>query len=407
MRVRAGSVGLAHVGIVTALTLTLNVTGCDADTDTASWGTESTPNAEIRVPEWSEIPERTLSADPDLRIGENEETGLLFHRLDEVRGRDDGSLIVADGGDLALYVFDSGGAVQEKFGAAGFGPGEFRRIAGVVPVGEDSLLVFDPASLRLTWFDREGAVLETIPVQPPEGSGFGLDVYRLADVKTDGSVLLVPRGRVVRSGPEDGVRRERRPVLRLSASGELLGALTAAQEREIFDGAIGSMDIPHGDHTSVVAGAGRIVEAEHRTGRIRVWADDGSVREIALALEPRPMDPRVRGAWMASFTDRIEDRAQRLQAEAMLADVPFPDIEPQIERIYVGRDGALWISPVDLTEPSPVTWIRLDPEGRAVERVSLPRDLRPQVIDSTQVVGIRRDSLGVHSVRRYRWIGDP
>ncbi len=379
------------------------LTGCEQQY-VKTWGTGSDPATLTEIIELSEIPGRRLEEDPDIRIGEGEDAALLFHRINDVSVREDGSLVVADEGDFKLYIFTLTGDLHSEMGAPGFGPGEFRRIAGAVPVGADSLVVFDPAALRLTSFDATGEVLETVRLEPPVGAQYALDTYHLADRDENGSVILIPRGRVVRAGPEPGVRRETQPVLRYASDGELLGALEARQELEIWDAEGVSMEVPHGDHRSVAVGSGRVVEVGHQTGRVRVWSRDGSMSEITLAVEQRPMDASARDAWMASYTDRIEDRPQRQQAEALLGQMPFPETAPYVSDVRVGEDGAIWLAAADLDlARTETTWIRIDDEGRATGWVRVPASLRPHAIGDAQLIGIWTDSLGVQSVRRYRW----
>jgi hypothetical protein len=368
------------------------------------WGKESDPASETEISDLFEIPERTLAAEPDLRVGEGDDAALFFHRINDVRVRADGSLVVADAGDYRLYVITPAGELQSEMGAPGPGPGEFRRIAGAIPVGANSLVVFDPAALRLTSLDATGDVLETKRLQSPDDARYALDIYHLADRAEDGSVILIPRGRVVRTELEPGVRRETMPVLRYASDGERPVPLQASQEFEIWDTEQGSIEVPHGDHRSVAAGAGRVVEVGHQEGRVRVWYRDGSMREITLAMEQRPMHPSARGAWIASYTSRIEDRSQRQQAEALLGQVPFPETTPYVSDVRVDQGGAIWLAVADL-DPDRTSdrWIRIDDDGRATDRVRIPLSLRPQVIDDTQVIGIWTDSLGVQSVRRYRW----
>ncbi len=123
------------------------------------------------------------------------------------------------------------------------------------------------------------------------------------------------------------------------------------------------------------------------------------MREITLAIQQQPMDASVRSAWMASYTERIEDRAQRQQAEALLGQMPFPETAPYVSDVRIGREGAIWLAAADL-DPTRIetTWIRIDDEGRATDRVRVPVSLRPQVVDDARFTGIWTDSLGVQSV---------
>lgn len=376
--------------------------------DSNEWGAEFGTVWETRLDDLFEIPERLIAAEPDLRLGESDGAPLLFHRVDGIQVLEDGSLVIADVGDSRLYHVSPKGQLRQEFGAPGFGPGEFRRISGMVPMSPHSLLTFDSALLRLSLFDLDGTVLKTVRIERPDGSVSDLDGYSLADALEDGSVILVPQRRVVRSSLRQGVRRERRPVLRFSSEGRFLTNLGVWQEVEIWEGDRVSINIPHGDHVSVAAGHGLVVETAHQRGRVRIWSWDGSRQDFTLEFQKRPMHPSVREQWIASYTDPIPERDQRRQAEALLRQVPFPESVPYLDKVSVGRDGSVWFAVPNPTQADGVvTWVRIGLDGRPTERVKLPDGLRLEVIDDQQVVGIWRDSLGVQSVRRYRWAEVP
>lgn len=96
-------------------------------------------------------------------------TGQLtaeFNRILGVRVLSDGRLLILDAGDNRILVADFGRNTSTQLGREGEGPGEYRRLATIAPVGRDSTLIVDPGNGRwlLLAADR---ILQTLPRDYP------------------------------------------------------------------------------------------------------------------------------------------------------------------------------------------------------------------------------------------------
>jgi hypothetical protein len=72
------------------------------------------------------------------------------------------------GDDNQLRAVTDRGEIRHRFGRNGEGPGEYRSVHGLYAWGEDSVLVWDGRTQRLTWVDSAGRVHRTMSSLPPE-----------------------------------------------------------------------------------------------------------------------------------------------------------------------------------------------------------------------------------------------
>lgn len=104
----------------------------------------------------SELPLVDLG-EPVLEIGVLEgDDELVFGDLESVVRLPDGSIAVSDGGATRISVFTSDGDFVRSWGSQGDGPGEFRSLSRIYPMGTDSLMAAERSSGRLAVFDLEG-----------------------------------------------------------------------------------------------------------------------------------------------------------------------------------------------------------------------------------------------------------
>ncbi len=127
----------------------------------------------------------TLRLISEISIGEAEgEDPYLFGSIATVAIAEDGSIVVADGKDPRLRIFDSNGAFERDIGREGDGPGEFRRITSV-GVWNDNILVFDSQLQKLVQFARDGGLIGS------HQFGNYLNVYNSGTVAS-GYVIAAP-----------------------------------------------------------------------------------------------------------------------------------------------------------------------------------------------------------------------
>jgi hypothetical protein len=84
----------------------------------------------------------------------------------------DGRVVIANGKPLELRIYDAHGTLLRRIGRTGDGPGEFRGRLDLLPVGGDSLLVYDQGSQRVSLFGLDGKLWHEWPASD-EGSPRG------------------------------------------------------------------------------------------------------------------------------------------------------------------------------------------------------------------------------------------
>lgn len=174
------------------------------------------------------------------RISDRELPGALPERMAFVSRRADGLFVTVHAEANQILLFRSDGTIARRFGQPGDGPGEFRRIRRVLIGPENSLIVSDWGTGRLTYLDSalnvvrmmpttilpslalpEGRLLMAEHIMTPDRMGFPLHTVaasgeversfgsdtpeyapnarlattRLAAASPDGSIWSVPPGR--------------------------------------------------------------------------------------------------------------------------------------------------------------------------------------------------------------------
>lgn len=95
--------------------------------------------------------------DPVLEIGVVEgDDELVFAALESVVRLPNGMVAISDGGSTRISVFGDDGAFLRSWGSQGEGPGEFRSLSRIYPLGDDSLMAAERHSGRLAVFDLTG-----------------------------------------------------------------------------------------------------------------------------------------------------------------------------------------------------------------------------------------------------------
>ena len=146
----------------------------------------SLPTAATDLPFW------TLPSTPRFELGSGEDGGPVYHRVGQVHTLADGSALVADRADALLFLYDPRGQFVRTLGGMGYGPGEFRMISGVAPLGGDTILVLDGTGRRLTTMTLDGDVAGTHTIDLPADFEHSLSGYELAGILEGDRAVLVP-----------------------------------------------------------------------------------------------------------------------------------------------------------------------------------------------------------------------
>jgi hypothetical protein len=310
-----------------------------------------------------------------------------------------GALVVPDAGSKVIRVFNPDGSFARTLGREGEGPGEFSFLLGAWGRGDTIEAASGRRSIRITRFLPGGAV-ETVDLENVVSAQSALP-----GPMGDGWVLYGVQRAPENQRDDDRVHRFARSGAHAGEIGALPGML-----RFVVNGFGGPTPLSptrllgiHGNQVYI---------AESQTPSIRVVDSTGAlVREITWKPEahPRVADilPRVIDSAVAATP-----AARREALRKSFAAAPPPDQVPVWWGLIVDARGFVWIRPFDpfrnaaalggLRGAGPGgTWTVLTPEGQEVGKVAMPDDLEPTQITDGALVGIRRDELGVESVRVY------
>lgn len=323
--------------------------------------------------------------------------GMTFRRIRVLLSLPDGRVVVANGSSPPeLRLFSPRGRLLSSIGRGGEGPGEFGSIANVWWAEPDTLVVYDPTLLRMSWFSLETGFVEARPVQVP-ATDIGVPRRRLEGRFSDGTFLASPD--ILFPG-RGGSGRMSWWALRVRPDGSVVDTLG-------YFPAFDFVTLSSGAVTPRLFGnrAGSVVDS---TGYYRGIGDDFTVdhydptgrhlRRFQRAHRVQEASERM----IETMLDRAE-YANRDDARRVLRERYQPGPLPAYGRDWrIDREGHLWIPGYPAPSDSTIAWTVFGPQGRWWGEVEIDRRFRPMEIGSDYVLGVWMSELGVESVRRYR-----
>lgn len=341
----------------------------------------------------------SLSAEPDLIIGEDGTPESEFTRINAVIPLPGGELLIADAGGPALKVFSESGEYRRAIGGQGEGPGEFRSIFWVVLEG-DTLIVHDFRIRRLTLLHLDGTLLKVVVPRP-----HGL----LASVSAQ---ARMPDGRWLVSGVKSHEGEMPTGVVRDTFTFGLLPASGEGEVEYFHRDPTGSMVRVEGINAGVLGFASswplgrrlgdRIVVLRPETGMMTIY-DANGVREAAIPL-PMPMRPITGSERSRLRAEAIEDAGpeRRAFAEARFADGAVPEYYPAFASVLTDGEERLWFEAWEHEPPPARRYSVVSIAGEWIAEITMPPAFQPLTIGPDWVLGIHRDEDGVQRVMRYR-----
>src|SRR5688572_2500277 len=79
-----------------------------------------------------------------------------FGRIYHAAPAPDGAFFLYDVNDGQIRRYDARGRFTGRIGRKGGGPGEYQGVGGMLVDASGSLVVYDPGSMRITWFGPDG-----------------------------------------------------------------------------------------------------------------------------------------------------------------------------------------------------------------------------------------------------------
>ena len=414
---RAGAVGLIAAVMVWSGCAESGRAGALV-TDSA--GVEVVTNTARRVDaaaSWS------LGPDPVVEIGGGASPEVPLFRVSDVAPLEGGGVAVATESPPQALVMGADGSLAATLGGAGGGPGEFTRVASVVPLGADSVAVWDPDRRRISVFSGTGELVREVNLS--EVAPIGLMAAPNTETAAAWTHLMAgPGGSFVlfsvgAFGPGTGARRPEAPSYHLSADGEPLDTLGPFPGYESYAGPrTGVAPYPFGADTYGAMADGRLVVGTAESPELRYHDLEGRLRRIVRWPDhDRAVEGPLVEQWDSMLTGWLElmPERQRTMMREMFDRIPRPERFPAYDGVISGGDARVWVgeyvgmleiasTPIDRRVPAR-QWLVFDGDGVLIATVETPAGFQPYAIASDpsapRVWGVYRDELDVESVRAY------
>lgn len=302
-----------------------------------------------------------------------------------------GAIYVADLAEARIGVFDSLGRRMTWIGRRGRGPGEFLDIRSLGFSG-DSLWVYDPAQLRITFWSLAGKYRTSV-AQDRFTHGRVASDYRVHGLMKGGAALVAQTRRPP-TAPDRGVdplvfelihgaKGTPDTLLVADMSHDLAYLWVAAgpvgtQYQPFRDGPL-SGPSPEGDVYVVVH---REAPRRGQSGQIRVLRTtfpDRRVTRQTIEFTPSRVPPGTVDSLLESFAGHLVAMRIYPNTQAAIRElrrrVFLPGWYPPISDARLDREGRLWLAGPAISDRSgrqPTRWSVYAVDGRLLGVVSLP-----------------------------------
>lgn len=385
-----------------------SLSACAADSDGAAQTFAGRDSAGIQIVEHAAEAlemdaEFRLSSRPQVRVGvQDGAPEQQFARINGAFRYADGALVVLDRGAREVKVFDAAGNFLNGIGAEGEGPGEFMDPARLVRASEGTLLVWDPATNRVSRFRRDGEFLESTNFESRA-------VVDMA-ARPDGAILVVLDEPPRTSGPPgSGRMRNAGSLARITPDGDVVTiAAFAGTEWETRRTAAGIQIrrpwyFPRLLSALTTDAVWTSDGTEWQLVRRRVA--DGKIDRIVRFLQPAESftPSRIREIHSAEL-EAAESTSAREALARRQEQTEYPPTIPPIQDLFVDVEGRIWVGRLEapaFSLPSGMgrvatRWVVLDGEGlQVLGTISLPPRRRPLYADGEGVLVVTADELDV------------
>lgn len=336
--------------------------------------------------------------------------------------------LLADGRLVALkslngnvvYVFDSRGRGQHRWGRTGQGPGDLMRPAGLLHGLGDTLLIPDDANARLNVLlpDRGIVSSRSVP-QFRQNPGPINDVLATT---ADGALVVsvVDVRQLMRREPGEGDSAPRQPILirRLGLDGTAQDLVTIAGTEQTMQeqryGGVSRQRPTHlmfGRAAHAAFLADQLVTSEE-DGYTLDWRDErGRIRaRVRVPVPRRPVTEAMREQIIARNLERFSGASsERMvdpgESRRLVLAMPFADSLGWFSAWHATDDGVLWV--VDPIAPTDSGWTASAwaPDGLLLARLHAMGSGTPLHFTRTHVVVRTRDEDGVVTLEVRRIVG--
>ena len=365
-----------------------------------------TDSAGVRIvesssPAWSAGDEWQLGPDPILTIDDvSGDPNYMFEGVSQAFRMDDGTIVVVDRLASEIGLFDPAGVFIRSLGGRGEGPGEFHFLQYVWANG-DTIRASDNMLSRISVFDRDGNVLETIPVGVAPDTGIPTARTDFAD----GTVLVLnaPSGGV-RPGTGDVIEGGVWTLSRYTRSGRFMNRISGLRGSSRWEhgiqGLSPGMYLPFSVGVpGYTAGEDHIYAGRGIEPSIGRWNYDGTLsRRIRWATPERPVSNLDRRRFREAYSDAPQYAADPAAWARYLREVPFPERIPVYRRLLLDTEQHLWAERYMAPWEDAPSWYVFDEQGAWLGEVDIPPGLHVFEIGTDYVLGRYRDEFDVQSI---------
>jgi hypothetical protein len=371
----------------------------------------------------------------EVTIGELDaaEAEYSFGGINELEVAEDGRIYVFDRQVPALREYDPAGKYVRTVGRKGKGPGEYEQANGVAVHRDGRVVLWDASSARINVYRPDGTFIASWPL--PGGGGFftnsALFVDTAGNTYARTRIADPPRENAAAGATMFGTTG----LVQWDRNGNVVDSLTppapTIETQSLVasrEGGFSVYTLPFSArHSWVWSPLGYFVSA--RTDRYAVTLSpvNGQPRRIERTVDPVPVTSDER----ADHEERATASMRRTDPSWRWSGPSIPGTKPPIASIVAADDGKIWVSVARhgeripagegspgpavrvgtvgdlprLPEPrwrDPVVYDVFDPTGQYLGQVSVPPRTRFQTMRGDHVWGVRRDSLDVEQVVRFR-----
>jgi len=312
-----------------------------------------------------------------------------------------GQVVVADGGNHIIHLFDSKGSHVRSVGREGAGPGEFQGLwwIGVCPDG--AAIAIDAVLGRGTLLPENITRIDTTIALPA-----GLLFNRYLSCQPSRRLLvLLNRPRVL--GEKGKVSRFPSYVVQVELESQQQDTLAQLPGTDFYfaERVGGYAPLPLGAQALAAVGSNRLYLAQNTADEIAtINLTTGHRRTFRHGLTARRTTARDWTRAKNEFVGQAPQAQTRRLLQNVLAEAPMPELHPGIIGMHADRSGRLWVRPAS-SNPE-VGWRVFSAEGRHIGTVYLDSTLEPVDIGVKHLLAVERDSLDVQRLRYYRF-ADP
>jgi hypothetical protein len=352
----------------------------------------------------SAVDAQQWSAEREVRIGE--EQGVSFGSIAGVAVGADGRIVVLDGMEGKVHVFNAGGKREHTFGRHGYGPGEISTLARHVLLSRGEIVIVDGGSQRLSRFALDGTFAGSRPLDAIQSLS-----SPWVSVGDRIAYLARPLPSIM-AAEMDGVSQHTVFVFdpRSTAAPRTLLQLALPADHEFVAGAPMLVKIDARVPQLFLAGDGsaRVLLAASDTYRIRVFGADNTAASLTRTVQ-REKFTKAQQTRLRERTDSTLFAAMQLGAAAsgsestpsVRTEYTMPEYAPVITGLIAGGRMVL-VARTARDDGMVVNWDVLSYEGRLLGTLALPRAFEPHALRDERLYGVEKDALDVPALTVYR-----